>query len=319
MAQYTPVRKRTRGDREQPGVYADFDDLVRLRAHASGFSFLPRQPVHSILAGRYASRLRGRGLNFEELRAYLPGDDTRNIDWKVTARSSEPYVRVYTEEKDRPVWLLIDQRVSMFFASRGRMKSVVAAEAAAVAAWRALAQGDRCGAIVIGDDGLAVIPPRRSEETVSRILREVVRHNRSLDATLDRAPAPGRLDEALERCAALAPHDCLVCLVSDGYGVTADSRRYVTTIGRHNDVLMAFIYDRMEAELPSAGALSFVDAEGAIAFDSSRNRWREAFRDDFDARLANLEELSRKHAIPLLPLDTERPVPDQLRELLGRR
>jgi uncharacterized protein (DUF58 family) len=300
-------------------VYAEFDELVRLRAHASGFSFLPRQPVHSILAGRYASRLRGRGLNFEELRAYLPGDDTRNIDWKVTARSSEPYVRVYTEEKDRPVWLLIDQRVSMFFASRGRMKSVVAAEAAAVAAWRALAQGDRCGAIVFGDDDLAVITPRRSEETVSRVLHAVVRRNQALNASLDRSPTAGRLDEALERCAALAPHDCLVCVISDGYGVSDRTQRHVTTIGRHNDVLMAFIYDQMEAELPKSGALSFVDPAGAFRFDSNRRRFREAFASDFTARLSNLEALSRKHAIPLLPLDTEHPVPDQLRALLGRR
>ena len=99
------------------GVYVQLDELVRLQHKASGFSFLPKQPVHSVLSGRHASKLRGRGLNFEELRNYLPGDDTRNIDWKVTARTRTPYVRVYTEEKDRTVWLLVDQRVSMFFGS----------------------------------------------------------------------------------------------------------------------------------------------------------------------------------------------------------
>ena len=108
--QYTEVKKRKTGGPDQARVYASLDELVRLRFKASGFSFLPRQPVHSVLSGRHASRLRGRGLNFEELRNYLPGDDTRNIDWKVTARTREPFVRVYTEEKDRPVWLLVDQR-----------------------------------------------------------------------------------------------------------------------------------------------------------------------------------------------------------------
>ena len=101
--------------RQNDGVYVQLDELVRLQYKASGFSFLPNQPIHSVLSGRHASKLRGRGLNFEELRDYLPGDDTRNIDWKVTARTGTPYVRVYTEEKDRTVWLLIDQRVSMFF------------------------------------------------------------------------------------------------------------------------------------------------------------------------------------------------------------
>ena len=90
--------------------------------------------MHSILAGRHASRLRGRGLNFEEIRRYLPGDDTRNMDWKVTARMRKPHVRVYTEERDRPCLLVVDQRQSMFFGTRRCMKSVAAAEVAALAA-----------------------------------------------------------------------------------------------------------------------------------------------------------------------------------------
>jgi uncharacterized protein (DUF58 family) len=130
-----------------PGVYAELDDLVRLRFRARGYSFLPRQPVHSVLAGRHASRLRGRGINFEEIRHYLPGDDIRTMDWRVTARTREPHVRVYTEERDRPVLLVVDQRQSMFFGSRRAMKSVVAAEVAALAAWRVLKAGDRVGAL----------------------------------------------------------------------------------------------------------------------------------------------------------------------------
>jgi ATPase family associated with various cellular activities (AAA)/Protein of unknown function DUF58 len=118
----------------RPGVYADLTELVRMKFHARGFSFLPRQPVRSILAGRHASRLRGRGLNFEEIRRYLPGDDIRNMDWHVTARMRQPYVRVYTEERDRPVLLIVDQRQSMFFGSQRAMKSVVAAEVTALAA-----------------------------------------------------------------------------------------------------------------------------------------------------------------------------------------
>jgi len=127
------------------GVYVQLDELAKLQHKASGFSFLPKQPIHSVLSGRHASKLRGRGLNFEELRNYLPGDDTRHIDWKVTARTRTPYVRVYTEEKDRTVWLLVDQRVCMFFGSTKRMKSVVAAEVAALSAWRVLSVGDRTG------------------------------------------------------------------------------------------------------------------------------------------------------------------------------
>ena len=160
MATHRQIKDK---DQSNDGVYVTLDELVRLQHKASGFSFLPRQPVHSILSGRHASKLRGRGLNFEELRNYLPGDDTRNIDWKVTARTRVPHVRVYTEEKDRTVWLLIDQRVNMFFGSQQRMKSVVAAQVAAISAWRVLSVGDRVGALVFNDSEISVIQPHRSQ------------------------------------------------------------------------------------------------------------------------------------------------------------
>ena len=85
----------------RPGVYVDLDELIALEHKARSVSFLPRQPVHSLLSGRYASRMRGRGLNFEEIRDYRPGDDVRTIDWKVTARLQKPHVRVFNEERDR--------------------------------------------------------------------------------------------------------------------------------------------------------------------------------------------------------------------------
>ena len=302
----------------QAGVYADLDELMRLRFKASGFSFLPRQPIHSILSGRHASRLRGRGLNFEELRNYLPGDDTRNIDWKVTARTREPYIRVYTEEKDRTVWLLVDQRISMFFGSRWKMKSVVAAEAAAVAAWRVLSQGDRVGAVIFDDSDLVVIPPHRSEERVAQILKQVVRKNHALNAKSDIEPGPGMLNRALKRVAALARHDCLVCLIGDGTGIDEDTRKYVTRLTEHNDVLSVFIYDPLEQAMPEAGRLVFSDGLSQLEFNTGERALREAFSDDFQQRVERMRATSRRHAIPLLPVHTAAPVLDQVRDELGQ-
>src|SRR5882757_7250444 len=140
-----------------PGVYATLEELVALQFKARGFSFLPRQPIQSLLAGRHASRLRGRGLNFEEIRRYLPGDDIRQIDWKVTVRTRKTHRRVYTEERERSVLLIVDQRLTMFFGSVKNMKSVTAAEAAALATWRVIAQKDRIGALVFNDSQIAEI------------------------------------------------------------------------------------------------------------------------------------------------------------------
>lgn len=299
------------------GVYVEFDELVRLQHKSSGFSFLPRQPVHSILSGRHASKLRGRGLNFEELRNYLPGDDTRNIDWKVTARTRTPYVRVYTEEKDRSVWLLIDQRVSMFFGSQQRMKSVVAAEVAAISAWRVLSVGDRVGALIFDDSEISVIPPHRSRERVMQILKQVVKKNRQLSTSPDLKPDPNKLNEALKQVSTLARHDCLVCLITDADGINAETRRHITRLSEHNDVLTALIYDSLERDMPAAGRLRFADAEGQLEADTSNRKLRSAFQDEFEKKLERIESASRRFSIPVIALDTNRPVPDQMRDAFG--
>lgn len=299
------------------GVYVELDDLVRLQHKSSGFSFLPRQPVHSILSGRHASKLRGRGLNFEELRDYLPGDDTRNIDWKVTARTGTPYVRVYTEEKDRSVWLLIDQRVSMFFGSQQRMKSVVAAEVAAISAWRVLSVGDRVGALIFDDSEISVIQPHRSRERVMQILKQVVKKNLQLSASPDLKPDPDKLNEALRQVSTLARHDCLVCLISDGDGVNSETRKHITRVSEHNDVLTALIYDPLEKSMPSAGRLRFADNEGQLEADTSNRKLRLAFQGEFEKKLERMESASRRFSIPVIALDTNRPVPDQMRDAFG--
>ncbi|MCB1312449.1 MAG: DUF58 domain-containing protein, partial [Sedimentitalea sp.] len=151
---------------EDPRVHVDLAHLRALEGRAAAIRLSPRQPARSVLNGRHASRLRGRGLDFEELRGYLPGDDVRSIDWKVTARTGEAHVRVFTEERDRPALIVVDQRMSMFFGTVHAMKSVTAAEVAALAAFSVLAQGDRVGGIVFGDDIIAEFRPERSRGTL---------------------------------------------------------------------------------------------------------------------------------------------------------
>ena len=318
--QYTRVKQKQAGADFDPRVYADLDALIRLQFKTQGFSFLPRQPVHSVLFGRHASRLRGRGLNFEELRAYLPGDDIRALDWKVTARTRQPHVRVYTEERDRPVWLLIDQRSSMFFGSRERMKSVTAAEAAALAAWRTLAVGDRVGALIFDDQGIVEIRPHRSARQVMRILAALTEKNHALRADRQRGDAADeQLNRGIKRVLAYAKHDCLICLIGDGAGSDETTQRLVTQLTAHNDVLFAFIYDPLEAGLPKVGRLTVSDGAAQLEIDTARQRLRRDFAAEFQQRLQYLQILSRKHAIPLLALNTAEPTPEQVRDQLGYR
>jgi uncharacterized protein (DUF58 family) len=300
-------------------AYVTLDELLRLHHRAKGFSFLPRQPVHSLLTGRHASRLRGRGLDFEELRHYYEGDDTRTIDWAATARLGSPHVRVFTEERDRSVLLVVDQRLSMFFGSQLMMKSVAAAEVAALSAWRVTSLGDRVGAIVFSEDGITEIRPQGRDKGVVPILHEVARQNAALHATDNRAADPDLFNEVLRRAERLAHHDCLVCVISDAYGADAETVRLVTRITAHNDVLSVFIFDPIEAEMPALGRVIVGEGGDQIEIDSAATILRSRFAQSFDERRASLEGFSRRRAIPVLPIETTRDVSAQMRELLGRR
>ncbi len=299
------------------GVYTSLQELALLRLRASGFSFLPRQPLHSLLAGRHASRLRGRGLNFEEIRRYQPGDDVRQIDWKATVRLRKTQSRVYTEERERSVLLLVDQRITMFFGSVKNMKSVTAAEAAALAAWRVLRQQDRAGALVFNDERIDEVRPHRSQGAVMRILQAVVAQNQALSHEAGIRPNPVMFNEVLRRCERLAKHDCLVCIISDGFGNDEETRRLLTRISQHNDVLFAWVYDPLEADLPDAGRLVFGDGASQLEVNTGNRRLRERFRETFaEARAAGRRFLLQRET-PVLPLSTAEGVAGQLRRQLG--
>ena len=300
-------------------AYVTLKDLLGLRHRAKGFSFLPKQPIHSLLAGRHASRLRGRGLEFEELRRYYEGDDVRAIDWPATARLGAPYVRVFTEERDRPVLLLVDQRLGMFFGSRRTMKSVQAAEAAALAAWRVSSLGDRVGAIVFSENGVDTIRPRGRDLAVTEILHAVVRQNNALKASDPRPGDPTLLNATLHMARGAVPHDGLIVLISDVAGADAETVRLVTELTAHNDVMSVFIFDPLEAELPDIGRATLSNGAEQMEADLSAGSLRRAYAASFAERRAAIESFSRRRAIPVLPITTDRDAAEQFRELLGRR
>jgi len=299
-----------------PGVYADLDDLIRIQFKARDFSFMPQQPVSSILSGRYASRLRGRGLNFEELRRYHPGDDIRTMDWKVTARTRSPHVRVYTEEKDRAVLLLVDQRQNMFFGSRDRLKSVTAAELAALAAWRALDVGDRIGAIVFNDEEVVEIKPQRSRRTVMEILGHVVRQNHALSADSTVSMNPDQLNTVLAKARVLAPHDALVVLITDGFGVDEQTQRFTAGLVEHNDVLTLLVHDPSRLD-PSGVRLTISDGSRQMDLDLTDSSVSEKLAADFRAEQEALTRNLRRLSAPLLMISNDGDVVGQVRRLLG--
>lgn len=313
---WSKISRRKIASQLPRGVYADLDDLVRIRFRARDFSFQPRQPVTSVLAGRYGSRLRGRGLDFEELRRYQPGDDVRTMDWRVTARTRSPHVRVFTEEKDRAVLLVVDQRLNMFFGTRNRLKSVTAAEIGALGAWRALDVGDRIGAVLFNDERLVDLRPARSERIVMGILHGLLGMNRALRANSVVPPAPGMLNRALEKALRLAPHDVLVVIVSDFFGVDAETEQLVTRIAAHNDILGVLVHDPMRVN-PAAELLRVGDGTRQAEIDLRDPGLRDRLMADYRDEQQRISHFLRRLSAPLLMVSNEGDVVEQVRRLLG--
>ncbi len=297
-------------------VYTSLQALMRLRYSARGFSYLPRQPVRSLLSGRKRSRLRGRGLDFDELRHYRPGDDIRTMDWRVTNRTGKPHVRVYTEERDRPVMLVVDQRLPMFFGSRQKMKSVVAAEMAALTAWRVLSVGDRAGAILFNDRRSLEAKPSRNERKVIGWLGSLTTMNNELSVTTGHSN-PGALAGALRLLERTIGHDYLVVLISDFFGWGDDTLDSIRRISQHNDIICALVFDPLERDISSADKLVVSDGKFQLEIDPSHQNLGEKFEASFKSSVGHVQQELKRHQIPVLPVDTVTPVTAQLREKLG--
>ncbi|KXG87559.1 DUF58 domain-containing protein [Agrobacterium bohemicum] len=298
------------------GVHVTTDDLVRLETRARDLNFIQKASSHQQLAGRLNSAMRGRGLTFEELRNYLPGDDIRSIDWRVTARTTRPVVRVYSEEKERPALIVVDQRINMFFGSRRSMKSVSAAEAAMLCAWRILGSGDRVGGFVLGDTDIEQIKPHRSRNAVIAFADRIAAKNAALKADADASPEKGRLDAVLETVANIAHHDHLVVVISDFEGHTPRTRDLLLRLSSRNDVICLLVYDPFLLDLPDTGdvVVSGGGAQAELTLRTAsirssigvfaRNRGREL--------LAWQNELG----LPMLPVSAAEETAPQLRHLL---
>ena len=296
-------------------VYADLRSLIELQYSAHGFSFLPRFAVQSLLSGRHRSKLRGRGLDFEEVRLYVHGDDIRNIDWKVTARTRQTHTKVFTEERERPVLIIVDQSSSMFFGTVKYTKSCIAAHLAALAAWRVLHVKDRVGAIIFNDTDIEYVSPKRDRRNVQRILSRVAAQNNKLNKESQRDDAGrSKLAEAIARAGKLTTHDHLVLVISDFNDLDVDSFKSMVNIRRRNDVICMRVLDPMEEQtLGHDTPVGFEDRQVLIKSRSSASaRLEKGVKEHGNW----LQERMATYQIPLIGISTARDAVTQVRELM---
>ncbi len=288
------------------GAYTKLEDLLRLR-----YRRLPA-PAHSARvmgsqAGSRLSKLRGRGIDFSEVRAYQPGDDVRTIDWRVTARKNKPHTKVFREERERLTLIVVDQTQSMFFGSQVRLKSVAAAELAALGAWQALQHNDRVGGMIIGNDACVARKPYRSVKSVARFLGDLARSNQAL-ARGGPHPEARHYVEALARIRRLAHSNYRIYFISDFQPMGDHWREAFKNLSRHNEVVAIRIFDPLERELPPADRYTVSDGLARLQFDAGDPRLRKRYEQRFLNHQEQLARLCRESMVDLQAVATNEPL-----------
>lgn len=274
--------------------------------------------VRSLQTGAYVSHFRGRGMEFDESRPYQPGDDPRSIDWRVTARSATAYTKLFREERERPVLVMVDLRAGMHFATRGCFKSVNASRAAALIAWAANHRGDRLGGLIFGESTHHELKPRLGRQAALRFVHALTQHP-DWSAGAAGAETDAALSQAMAALRRVARPGSLVVIFSDFAGFSRPAQSYLSSVARHNEVLCVFINDPVERELPPPGRYRLVSGAEELSIDtvarSARRDYAEAFRQRSDA----LERFCQRYGIHLLAMSTEDDPVATLQAALGKR
>ncbi len=288
--------------------------LIALNREAESLS-LKTVKIRSIQGGHYLSPFKGRGMEFDEVRPYQAGDDMRTLDWRVMARTGKPHTKLFREERERSVLFWVDYRAPMFFATRGIFKSVMAARAASLLAWSAVHHGDRLGGLIFSEQHHQEMRPQRGKKGVLHFIQSLVEH-----------PAWGNTDtenkadtaiQALMRLRRVAHPGSLIFLISDFRAMGDQAERHLGQLTRHNDVVMLFIHDLLEQNLPPAGLYRVSDGTKDLSLDTTSKSLRKTYHEKFEQRKTSLQNLCRRYGIYYLPCTTSDDLLSTLQRGLG--
>ena len=300
-----------------PATCVSLKELIELQRYARKLDLKHRQPARAQLSGNHHSRFRGRGMDYQESRSYQPGDDIRNMDWRVTARAGRAHTKLFQEERERPVVLFLDLGPSLFFATRGALKSVVAARAAALLGWAAAAQGDRIGALLF-NGGHHELKPRNGQHGVLALIHSLLEHTDPLKG-LASAPHPGGLNDALVRLRRIVRPGSLIFLISDFYGLDEETANHLLRLRQHNDLVALQVVDPIELAPPPPGRYGVTDGQHSGILDTRSSTGQQGYNDFFQQHRQVLRETLQKHAIPLIQLSTADDVVAALQTQFGNR
>jgi uncharacterized protein (DUF58 family) len=286
------------------GAYADLNELIALRFSAQQLQLARRNRALSMLAGPNKSNFRGRGIDFEEVRNYQPGDDIRTIDWRVTARTGTAHTKVFREERERPVLVVVDQRSTMFFGSSHCFKSVLAAQLASLIAWSALNAGDRVGGLVFNGEEHREIRPRRSRKTVLALLSQVAEYNHNLPLPIE--SAGDSFAAMLSNLRRITRPGSSLFLISDFSGASQEhAREHLFQLSQHTELTAIACSDPLESRLPRAGKYAVTNGTERSELFTADKKLRRTYEQRFQQQRELLSQDLLRLGIPLMQASTD--------------
>jgi uncharacterized protein (DUF58 family) len=295
------------------GAYVELTQLQQLRYLAESFSTSRQIARSNSASGHHRSRALSRGMEFEEVRQYQPGDDVRNIDWRVTARTQITHTKRYQDEKEKPVITLVDQRRSLFFGSRHCFKSVYACHVAALINWSTLKRGDRAGGVVISSTDIQETRPKRSHQAVNRWLKMLSQANQALDIynnTTNKNSEPS-FKESLKQLLRVARTGTDCVLITDGYDLNDDCEEVLFQLSRHNNIILYWLFDPMESALPSLPIITVSDGDNKSTLSINKNQ-QIHFHQRFIEKQTYIQQLCRKFSIQLNEVAIDKPLSETI-------
>jgi uncharacterized protein (DUF58 family) len=229
---------------------------------------------------------------------YQAGDDIRSIDWRVTARTGKTHTKVFREERERPVFISVDNRNAMHFATRGVFKSVLAAKLAGLLAWAAQHQGDRIGGQLFSNGQCSELKPQNGRHAVLRFLNMLVHKDESTQT------ATITLERILARLVQHAHPGSLVYIISDFRGMNDAAELHLTKLAQHCDVVLVFVYDALEQDLPTKGHYRFTDGSRDVVIDTNDTQRLTSYHEHFEYRQQQLEQLAKKRRMTFIQCST---------------
>lgn len=298
-------------------AYASMASLLQCRLLARDLKLSRQRKILSQQAGLHLSRFRGRGVDFSEVRSYQAGDDIRNIDWRVTARTGKAHTKLYAEERERPSLVILDQSDTLFFGSRVCFKSVTACRVAALLAWAALQRGDRSGGTVFSNQQLRNIKPRRSRHAVLAFIEQALLFNHALNRRQQIPERSQGLHDALQHARRITKPGSELFIVSDFLHVDCAIQQQLYQLAQHNDVVCVVIRDPLEVQLPKTGRYQISDGRQRQQVDLNDRKLQERYQKDYRQQLNDLQKLLDELKIPIISVNTDSDILSALRQGLG--